>query len=153
MKLVLGAFFLFLPLWVQAEAVCAKSSLTTLRDAPSVQGKVTWRVAQHMPFLKVESKSGWYKLLDLEGASHWGRPRDFTSKTRCVVVKTNVARLRVAPNKDAAMGPIKTVDRYTPLKRLNEEEEWIQVDDGLGNKSWIHESNVWKPNKVQAITF
>ncbi|HMN67737.1 MAG TPA: SH3 domain-containing protein [Bdellovibrionales bacterium] len=110
-------------------------------------------MARYMPFLRVDRKAGWVKVQDLEGESHWAKASDITNKFRCLVVKSNVATLRAEPAKDAAMMDLKKVDKNKPVKRLENNREWIQVEDETGRRSWIHESNVWKPVRVQSISF
>lgn len=150
--LLLTGIFLSSAAWGQ-QAVCAKSSLVTLREEPSDKAKVTWKVAKNMPFLRQEIKGSWIKITDLDGAVHWGKGRDFRVDVRCVVVRVAVAKLRAEPSESAPTANIKTVDRYTPFRRMAEEGPWILVEDELGNKSWINETNVWKPLAVKAISF
>lgn len=135
-----------------AQAVCAKAYIS-LRKGPAGKEAVSWKVARYMPFLKLESKNGWSKLQDLEGTVHWARSSDITSQIRCVVVKSNVASLRKEPSPSAPQADIKTLDRFTPLKRLESSGEWIQVEVENGLRAWIHESNVWKPVMVDSISF
>jgi SH3-like domain-containing protein len=152
-KLAFSLFILCFSHICFAQAVCARSSFVTLYDEPSAKGNVTWKVAKYMPFVKVDHKGPWIKVTDLDGAFHWARSRDFRSDIRCVVVKTNVAKLRAEPKPDAPLAAIKTVERFTPFKRLAEEEVWILVEDESGNKAWISETNVWKPTSVTPIAF
>lgn len=134
------------------DPVCAKD-LITLRKNPSANAAVSWRAAKYMPFMRQERKSGFVRVEDLEGESHWARPGDLTNKFRCVVVKTNVAVLRLAPQPSAPPIDLKTVDRYTPLKRLGNDREWMNVELETGVQAWIHESQVWKPVNVTSISF
>ena len=149
--IVMG-LFPFKSLWAQ-QAVCAKSSLVTLKEEPSDKAKTTWKVAKFMPFLRQEKKGLWIKLVDLEGAIHWGKARDFKADIRCVVVRVAVAKLRSEPSETAPTANLKTVDRYTPFRRLAEEGPWIKVEDEMGNRAWINETNVWKPLAVKPISF
>lgn len=135
-----------------AEPVCAKSPLT-LRKGPGSKEAISWKVPKNMPFLRLETKKGWAKLQDLDGEIHYARAADLSSKTRCVVVKTSVAALHKDPTVSAAATDLKSLDRYTPLKRINDMREWIQVEDEAGRLAWIHESQVWKPMKVNAFSF
>lgn len=135
------------------DPVCAKD-YTVLRKNPGASAAVSWRVSKYMPLMRSsERKSGYVKVEDLEGETHWAKNSDLTNRFRCVVVKTNVAVLRKEPSKDAQPMDLKTVDRYTPLKRLGNDREWMQVEDESGRQAWIHESQVWKPVNVQAISF
>ena len=134
------------------DPACAKD-VVTLHKGPGKQYPVAMKVAKFTPFLKVESKNGWIKVQDLDGETFWTLPRELTSSMRCVVVKTTVAALRSEPSTNSASADLKTVDRYTPLKRLEAQGEWIHVEDETGHQAWIHETNVWKPAKIANVTF
>lgn len=134
------------------DPACAKTAIT-LRKGPGAQFPVSWRVARFMPFLKLESKNGWIKVKDFEGETHWALARDLSSSLPCVVVKSQVASLRKEPSASSPPAELKTLDRYTPLKKLQAEGEWLKVEDESGRQAWIHESNIWKPAKVQSVTF
>lgn len=134
------------------DPVCAKSYIT-LRKGPGEKNPVSWRVARYMPFMRLERKSGWAKVQDLEGEEHWAKNSDLSSQIRCVVIKTNIATLRKEPGSSAPTAEIKTVDRYTPFKRIGNDREWVNVEDETGRQAWVHETNVWKPVNVQSISF
>ncbi len=109
-----------------------------------------------MPFLMLEKKSGWAKLQDLDGEIHWGKLNELNTKDRCVVVKVNVATLRREASKTAPPPEkLRTVDRYTPFKRIETEEasEWLPVEDETGMRAFIHENYVWKPVIVNSFSF
>jgi hypothetical protein len=107
-----------------------------------------------MPFVRIDRKGRWYKLQDMDGQVHWGRSNQFTHKIRCVVVKAPRAVTHKEPNnRSPSAEGFKTLDRYTPLKRVDSDDAWIQVEDDLGQRSWIHESNLWSPVTVQSIHF
>lgn len=135
-----------------AQPVCAKGYIT-LRKGPGSDNAISWKVARYMPFLKVEKKGGWSKVQDLDGEIHWAKNSDLNTVDRCVVVKTNIAVLRQEPAPTAPPAELKTVDRYTPFKKLAVDKDWVQVEDETGRKAWIHESNVWKPVMINAISF
>lgn len=143
----------YLPLFAATgDPACAKSYIT-LRKGPGPQFPVSWKVARYMPFLKLEHKSGWVKVQDLDGETHWAAARDLNSTIRCVVVKSTVATLRRDPSATSPTVDLKTLDRYTPLKKLEAQGEWIQVEDETGRQAWIHESTIWKPVRIQSVNF
>jgi SH3-like domain-containing protein len=137
---------------VNGDPACAKAYIT-LRKGPGNQFPVSWKVAKYMPFLKLESKGSWVKVQDLEGETHWAQSRDLSASIHCVVVKTTVATLRTEPSTTAQPTDLKTIDRYTPLKKLDNRAEWIHIEDETGRQAWIHESNVWRPVKIQTMNF
>ena len=136
------------------DPVCAKN-FTVLHKGPGVSFPVSWRVSRYMPFFRNESKNGWVKVQDLEGETHWAPSHDLSSGSgmHCVVVRSAVATLRKEPSANAPLSDLKTLDRYTPLKKLDVKGEWIQVEDETERKAWIHDSNVWRPMRVQSVTF
>lgn len=150
MSFVLALFF-SLNAWA-GDPVCAKSQIT-LRKGPGEKNAVSWKVARYMPFMRTERKAGWSKVQDLEGEEHWAKSSDLTTSIRCVVIKTNVAALRKDPNPNSPAAEFKTVDRYTPFKRLGNEREWVNVEDETGRQAWVNETSVWKPVNVQSISF
>lgn len=132
------------------DPACAKGYIT-LHKTPG--GPVSWKVARYMPFLKLENKGAWVKVQDFEGETHWAKHQDLTSSIFCVVVKSQVATLRQNPAANAPPSDMKTVDKYTPLKKIEVNGEWVHVEDETGRQAWIHESTVWKPMKIQSVTF
>jgi len=134
------------------DPTCAKNYIT-LRKGPGAQYPISWRVAKYMPFLRQESKNGWVKVQDLEGEIHWAQGKDLSSGLHCVVVRAAIATLRKEPSTTAPMAEIKTLDRYTPLKKLEMKDDWVKVEDETGRQAWIHDSNVWRPMKVQSMSF
>jgi uncharacterized protein YgiM (DUF1202 family) len=134
------------------EPVCAKN-FTVLRKGPGTTFPISWRVSRYMPFFRYETKNGWVRVTDLDGESHWAQPRDLTTSIHCVVVRANVATLRREPSVNAPTIDIKSVDKFTPLKKIEVNGEWVKVEDETGRTAWIHESNIWKPAKVQAVKF
>lgn len=152
MKLLIFVFSLSVQVWGAGDPTCAKAPIT-LRKGPGPNFGLSWKVAKYMPFLKLENKGGWVKVQDLEGEIHWAQPRDLTSTISCVVVRSSTATLRLSPSASAPLAELKTVDRYTPLKKLEAQGEWLRVEDEAGHQAWVHESNIWKPVKVQSVTF
>lgn len=136
-----------------AQAVCTRSAMTVLRKGPGAKFDKTWVVSKYMPFLKLDMKSGWLKLQDMDGQVHYGRAADFSQSIRCVVVKSNTAETRQGPGTSFPYGDFKTLDRYTPLKRVGIDTGWVQVENDLGMKSWVQESKLWHPVKMQAVKF
>lgn len=136
----------------RGEPSCAKNFIV-LRKGPDSSFPVSWRAARYMPFFRHEAKGAWVRVTDLDGESHWAQPRDLTSAYPCVAVKATVATLRKEPKQGAPPADLKTVDRYTPLKRLESQGEWVHIEDETGRRAWIHESNIWKPMKVQSVKF
>ena len=144
--------FLCLQVHAAPEPTCAKGNIS-LRKGPGTQFPVSWKVSRYMPFLTTERKNGWVKVQDLDGETHWAQPRDLSSALHCVVVKSQVATLRKEPSSTGGLADLKSVDRYTPLKKLETQGEWIHVEYDSGVQAWIHESTVWKPTKIQAVNF
>ncbi len=139
-----------------AQSACAKGYIS-LRKGPGNNFPLSWKVAKYMPFLILEKKSGWGKVQDMDGEVHWAKLSDLNTKDRCVVVKVNVAVLRSQPSNTAAPADLRTVDRYTPFMRIENDNEspgeWLEVADETGTKAFIHENYVWKPVMVNSFSF
>jgi SH3-like domain-containing protein len=134
------------------DPACARG-IAELRRGPGSQFPVSWKVAKYTPFLKHEAKGAYVKVTDQDGEVHWARQKDLTTRHGCVAVRSQVAMLRREPSKSAPPSDLKTADRYTPFKRVESKAEWIRIEDESGRQAWIHESQVWKPMKVNSISF
>jgi SH3-like domain-containing protein len=134
------------------EPTCAKNA-TTLHKGPGRHFPVTWKVSRYMPFMRYESKSGWARVEDLEGESHWAESKDLTRSIHCVVVKSQVANFHKEPKTSSKAADLKTLDRYTPLKKISVDAEWIHAEDEAGHQGWINEASVWKPVRVANFSF
>lgn len=132
------------------DPTCTKGQ-ATLRKSPN--GPTAYKVAKYTPFLRQEIKGGWARVTDSEGESNWISPRELSTQLHCVIVKAQVATLRTQPSTSAPTADLKTVDRYTPFKRLESQGEWMHIEDEAGHQAWIHESTVWKPVKIQSVSF
>ncbi len=151
--LILLAWLAPSSLWAASgDPTCAKD-YATLRKGPGSSYSVSWRVARFMPFLRFEAKSSWVKVQDLDGEMHWARSKDLTSSLSCVVVRAQVANLRKEPSAAAALAELRSVDRFTPFKRIESEGDWVKVEDETGRQAWIHHTNIWRPVKVLGLTF
>ncbi len=106
-----------------------------------------------MPFMRFERKNSWVRVEDLEGESHWALARNLSDATSCVVVRAQIATLRKAPSTSAPTTDIRTVDKYTPFKKLELDGDWIKVEDEAGHQAWVHQSNLWRPLKLQSVVF
>lgn len=153
MKLVFAVLLALFSSTAFAQAVCTRVPSTTLRKGPGPKFEKSWTVTKYMPFLQVDSKDGWLKLVDMDGEVHWGRGQDFTRHLRCVAVRSNTTETRQGPGPGFPYGDFKTIDRYTPLKRLNSQGGWLEVENDLGMKAWVQESRIWHPVKVEAVHF
>ena len=106
-----------------------------------------------MPFDRVGRKGAWAEVKDLDGESHWISSSVISSKINCVVVRTKMGSLRQAANSRAPASELAFADRYTPFKKLDRDEAWIQVQDEYGSKYWINEANVWIPVTRSRVDF
>ena len=106
---------------VSGDPTCAKTYIS-LRKGPGAQFPISWKVARYMPFLRIDYKNGWAKVQDLDGETHWALSRDLSSGLHCIVVKATVATLRQKPSSTAPASELKTADRYTPFKRVDNQK-------------------------------
>ena len=134
-----------------AQAICVSSSTANLRAGPSSKSKITWTVAKYTPLIELSRRGGWVEVQDMDGQKHWVHGSALSNKFICVSVRVPVARVRTSPNGEVA--DIRQLDRYTPLKRIDINGEWYEVESGWGPTYWIHESTVWRPVRVSNVNF
>lgn len=108
---------------------------------------------KYTPFITLKWQGRWVKVQDMDGETHWVHSSNGSERLRCLAIKSPVAKLRVAGNAQAPLADIRQVDRYTGFRRLDQIDDWHQVKAPWGTEYWVHDSNVWKPLKVQNIGF
>jgi SH3-like domain-containing protein len=138
---------------VLGQAICTQSKNAILRTGPGEQFEKSWSVSRFMPFMKLDQKNNWLKLSDIDGEIHWGKAADFSTQLRCVVIKSNYADTHQGPGNSFPPVEFKTLDRFTPLKRIDAEGPWIKVESDNGIQFWVHESKLWRAVKVQSVKF
>ncbi len=136
-----------------SQSLCVKAASAVLRAEPKSSAAVTWTVGKYTPLLKLDKKSGWYKVQDMDGEIHWIQAQAVSSEIRCLSIRTSTTNVRTGAGKQFPLVDRPVADRYTGFKRLENEEEWYQVEDSQGAKGWVHESNIWRPTTMQNISF
>ena len=150
--LFLLALFLFLfPL--NAFSLCVKADKANLRKGPGKRYKKTWVVGKYMPFIKIHRKGNWIKVRDLDKEEHWIHKKLVTGSFNCVVVKNKRAALYSGPGKKYSRSSYHQADKYTPFKRLEKKSHWYHVEDGFGQKAWVHRNQVWRPVTIAHLKF
>lgn len=151
------AFLIFMWMGVSslapADPVCVTSEKANLRKGPGVSFPVSWEVGQNMPLDRVGKKGGWVQVKDLDGETHWITSSSVSPKVNCLVVRTKMAALHQAAGARAPASDLAFADRYTPFKKVDREDAWIQVQDDHGAKFWINETNVWIPVMHSRVEF
>ncbi len=138
-------------LW--AQALCVKAVSASLRTEPRSTAAISWTVGRYTPFLKLDRKGPWYKVQDMDGEAAWLHRDSVSSELKCLMIRVSTTNLRQGPGKQYPLVDRPVADKYTALRRLENEEEWYQVEDPYGVRGWIHESNIWRPTVVQSISF
>jgi SH3-like domain-containing protein len=136
-----------------AHALCVTSSKTNLRSGPGPSHPVTWTVAKYTPLIEVTRKGNWIEVEDQDGENHWVYRPNVTSKMVCVSVRVPVAKLRKSPGAQGEVAELKQVDKYTPFKRVDAQDEWYEVESSWGETFWVHESTMWRPIRVSKVKF
>ncbi len=137
----------------ELRAFCISANEAKLREGPSSKSKVTWTVGKYTPFVTLKRQGAWVQVEDMDGEVHWVSDSSGSEKLRCLSIKTPVAKLRTLANAQSALADIRQVDRYTGFKNIDRNEDWFQVQAPWGAEYWVHESNIWRPLKIQNIGF
>jgi SH3-like domain-containing protein len=137
----------------KADAFCITAAEAKLREAPNPRAKVTWTVGKYTPLITLKWQGNWVQVEDMDGDTHWVHGSSGREKLQCVAIKSPVAKLRTSAAASAPLADLRQVDRYTGFKRVDRIEEWFQLEAPWGAEYWVHESNVWRPVKVQTIGF
>ncbi len=137
----------------QARPLCVIKSGAKLRESPFPAAEVTWRVPKFMPLWSTGNGKGyWIEVVDMDGEKHWAFGRDVSGNVRCLVVKSQRARLHAGPANRFPASNAGVADRYTTFRDLGGEDGWTKVEDEIGQSGWINLDQTWKPvGKVKVI--
>lgn len=141
----------------QAFAVCVTSSVATLREGPGTQHPITWQAPKYTPLVEEDESGNWLKVSDMDQQTHWVSRSSVSSKIRCVSIRHNSVPIYAKASTKTGLADMQKAGKYMPLKRLEDEpvelEGWLHVQDPWGNIYWVQESQVWKPNRVNKVSF
>jgi SH3-like domain-containing protein len=137
----------------QAWALCVIHNGVSLRAGAGTKHAVTWIVPKYTPLIDLKRVGGWYQVEDMDGETHWVSSKNVSSKMVCVSVKVANVKLRLTPNPQGDLAPLRQVDRYTSFKRLDVRDTWYEVEASWGESYWVPETAVWRPLKISKVNF
>jgi SH3-like domain-containing protein len=112
-----------------------------LYDAPSLRGSRLYVAPQGMPVQVVTSYGDWVKVRDAAGDMGWLEARALSAR-RNVIVRVANAKVRAAPNDDAAL--VMTADRGVLLELVDPQGgPWVQVRHRDGIAGYVKAADVW----------
>ena len=112
-----------------------------LYDAPSARGTKLFVAPRGMPVEVVARYGDWVKVRDADGALTWTEAKGL-SASRNVVVKAALARVRAAPEDNAAV--VMTADKGVLLELVTPTPNgWVQVRHRDGIAGYVRASEVW----------
>ena len=144
---------LFLIQVSSAQGACIAQNKVKMHSKPDPKAKVSWVVGENMPVLEVNKKGAWYQVQDFEGEKHWVHARHLTWRGSCVVVKSQVANLRLGPGQKFASTDLGSVKRYAVFKKVGRDDDWLKLQDSYGQIHWAHENNFWEPREYSRVNF
>ncbi len=148
-----ASFFVALFSLSAGAGLCVTSNGVNLRAGPGSKYPITWKVEKFTPLAELQSSGGWIQVEDMDGEKHWVYGGNVTRKLVCVSVRVNAARLKKAPGPQGEPADIKFVDKYTAFKRLDEQDDWYEVEASWGETYWVQSTNVWRPLRVARVNF
>lgn len=126
-----------------ADALCVKDERANLRGGPGLKHEKLWQVYKYMPFKELGKKGDWYRVKDLDGDKYWIFGKLVTSDYHCAVVKKDQTNLRAGPGTKFAKVPWSPVKKYFSMKVLKIKDNWVKIEDGVGDTAWIYRPLVW----------
>jgi SH3-like domain-containing protein len=112
-----------------------------LYDAPSLRGSRLYVAPQGMPVQVVTSYGDWVKVRDAAGDMGWLEARALSAR-RNVIVRVANAKVRAAPNDDAAL--VMTADKGVLLELVDPQGgPWVQVRHRDGIAGYVKAAEVW----------
>ena len=138
-SLVISSFFIT----SQVQALCVNKDKANLRSGPGLKFEKMWQVFKFMPFNQIDKKGAWYRVKDVDGDIYWIFGKLVSKKIKCAVVKENKTNLREGPSTKFPKVAWAPVDKYFSMKVLQIKNNWVRVEDSVGDKAWIYRPLVW----------
>lgn len=112
-----------------------------LHDAPSVKGARRYVAPRGMPLEIVARYGDWVKVRDADGELAWTESKGLSAH-RNVVVKALSARVRAAPDDNAAI--LMTADKGVLLELSHPQAtDWVRVRHQDGIAGFVRVTEVW----------
>ena len=112
-----------------------------LYDAPSLKGGKRYIAPRGMPVEIVARYGDWVKVRDADGELAWTESKGLSAR-RNVVVKALSARLRAAPDDNAAI--LMTADKGVLLELVDPQTSgWVSVRHQDGIAGFVRATEVW----------
>lgn len=112
-----------------------------LYDAPSVKGGKRYLAPRGMPVEIVARYGDWVKIRDADGELAWTESKGLSAR-RNVVVKALSAKLRAAPDDNAAL--LMTADKGVLLELVDPQATaWVSVRHQDGIAGFVRASEIW----------
>ena len=112
-----------------------------LYDTPSTKGTRMYIAPRGMPLQVVSSYAEWVKVRDANGDLAWTEAKGLAAR-RNVVVKAALARVRAAPDDNAAL--VMTADKGVLLELLAPASGgWAQVRHRDGIVGYVRGADIW----------
>lgn len=127
-----------------ATAACVHVPEANLRKGPGTQHEKSWEVYKYMPLKQLSQTGDWVQVEDVDGDTHWIFRNLLSDKIQCAVVKVNKANVRSGPGTNFGKTPLDQVEKYYAFKVVGEDGDWVQVEDEVNNKGWLHSKLLWR---------
>jgi SH3-like domain-containing protein len=112
-----------------------------LYDAPSVKGGKRYIAPHGMPVEIVARYGDWVKVRDVDGEFAWTESKGLSAR-RNVVVKVPFAKVRAAPDDNAAI--LMTADKGVLLELVDRQAgDWVRVRHQDGIAGFVRAPDVW----------
>lgn len=136
--------FIVLMLWAQVSwAQCISSEGAALRSGPSKRSEKLWQGHLYMPLIKLESKKGWLRVVDVDGDTYWVDSQHVTDDFKCAVLTQDGATIYSGPGSGNPAAPWGPAKKYSVFKVLGDIEGWLNVQDEEGREGWFPREQLW----------
>lgn len=126
-----------------SHALCIKTKKANLRKGPGTHYDKLWQVFKYMPFKEIKRRGNWYRVQDVDGDTYWVHKKLVSKSYKCAVIKDNETNLRKGPGTKFDKAPWSPVDKYFSMKVIQVKNNWVRIEDGVGDKAWVYRPLVW----------
>ncbi|MEM9344377.1 MAG: SH3 domain-containing protein [Pseudomonadota bacterium] len=120
--------------------VSLKSQEGNVRRGPSLSHRIDWVFTRRsMPLIVTDEYGHWRRVEDFDGAGGWMH-YSLLSGARTVIIREDMAALRMKPTSDAAINAHAEAGVVARLGACT--LDWCRISSG-GHRGWIRKGALW----------
>jgi SH3-like domain-containing protein len=125
--------------------VSIKGEEINMRSGPGTNYSVLYKLGSGMPLEVIKRSDDWIQIVDFENETGWVH-QTTVDQTPWVIVKANknsTAQINIRSGPGIENKIVGKAFYGVVFKKLNEKNQWVEVEHDKGVKGWIDRKLLW----------